>query len=55
MNEPTSNPFPAVFAVIGFFVLLGGVWWIYRPAALIVGGIVLLVLGFLGRGFGGGR
>jgi hypothetical protein len=54
MNE-SKGPFPILFAILGFCVLLGGVWWIYRPAALITGGLVLLALGFLGRGFGGAR
>lgn len=49
MRQPESNPFPLLFALGGFGLLTGGLWWIYRPAALIVGGLVLLGLAFLGR------
>jgi hypothetical protein len=55
MNQLQPNPFPALFMTVGFAVLAGGVWWIYRPAALIVAGLVLLGLGYFGRSFGGGR
>ena len=55
MNQSQPNPFPALFMTVGFAVLAGGVWWIYRPAALIVAGLVLLGLGYFGRSFGGGR
>lgn len=47
------NPFPAIFILIGFVVITGGVWWISRPSALIVAGVMLLVLGLLGRTPGG--
>lgn len=55
MPQPSPNPFPGVFMLTGFLVLAAGVWWIYRPAALIVAGLVLLGFGFFGRGFSGGR
>lgn len=33
----------------GVLVLAGGMWWIYRPGAIIVLGLALLGLGFFGR------
>jgi hypothetical protein len=51
MNQ--SIPFGAIFMLIGFLLLTGGIWWIYRPAALIVAGLVLLGWGFFGRRLAG--
>jgi hypothetical protein len=45
----TSNPFPALLIVLGLAVMAAGAWWIYRPAGLIVGGLMLLTLGWFGR------
>lgn len=45
-----SNPFPAIVMTLGSAALVCGVWWIYRPAGLIVAGVMLLVLGLFGRG-----
>lgn len=45
----TSNPFPAICILGGALVLVGGIWWVYRPGAVIVAGLLLLALGLLGR------
>lgn len=33
-------------ALVGLVLLSGGIWWIYKPAALIVVGVVLLFYAF---------
>jgi len=47
-GEP--NPFPITFMLIGFVLVTAGVWWIYRPAALVAAGLILMGLAFIGRG-----
>jgi len=49
MTQPEPNPFPFIFALVGFLVFTAGVWWIYRPAALIAAGLILIGLAFFGR------
>lgn len=49
MNDSQGNPFPSVFMALGATLFIGGIWWIYRPAALIVAGLLLMVLAFFGR------
>jgi hypothetical protein len=51
MNEP--NPFPLSFMVFGGVAIAAGAWWIYRPAALIAAGLLLLAMGLYGRSAGG--
>jgi hypothetical protein len=53
MNEPTPNLFPLTCAVLGFCLLVTGVWFIYRPASLVLAGLLLLVLAVFGRPIGG--
>jgi uncharacterized membrane-anchored protein YitT (DUF2179 family) len=43
------NLFPALFMLIGFGLLIAGVAYIYRPAALITAGVLLTAFGFFGR------
>jgi hypothetical protein len=38
-----------MFMLGGFVVLSGGAWWIYRPAGLIVAGLMLIGFGLFGR------
>lgn len=47
-----NGPFPLIFGLVGFCVLCGGVWWVYRPAALILAGVILMTIAFLGRSQG---
>lgn len=49
MSEPKANPFPGFFFIVGFLLLVGGVARIYWPASLILAGLLLLLLAFLGR------
>jgi len=35
--------------LLGFAVLVGGIWWMYKPAALIAAGVMLTAFGFIGR------
>jgi hypothetical protein len=51
MHEPKSNPFPGLFMLAGFCLLAGGGWWIYKPAGLIVAGLMLIGWAFFGRSF----
>lgn len=36
----------ALLALVGFALLILGLWWVFPPLALIVAGIGLLALGF---------
>ena len=38
--------FPDIALVLGFLMLIYGIWQIYMPAAFITGGILLLLFGF---------
>lgn len=38
-----------IVALLGLISLAAGVWWIYPPAALILVGVILLVVGVVGR------
>lgn len=46
----TPNPFPGLLMLVGSLVLAAGASWIYRPAGVMVLGLVLLLLGMFGRG-----
>ena len=39
--------FNDVLALLGFISLSIGLWWVYPPVALIVGGILLMAVGTL--------
>jgi hypothetical protein len=43
------NPFPALFMLLGSFVLVVGIWMIYPPASLIAAGALIAAFGFYGR------
>ena len=49
MKQFEPNPFPAIFMLAGSALLIGGCYWVYRPAALIAGGLLLMAWAFLGR------
>jgi len=36
---------PDILVILGFITFCGGLWWIYEPAALIIGGILLMIAG----------
>lgn len=38
-----------ILALIGVALLGAGVWWIYPPAALILVGALMIVVGIVGR------
>ena len=48
-SRPEVNLFPLLFMLLGFGLLIAGVWRIYHPAALITAGILLCVFGLFGR------
>lgn len=52
-NSSQPNPLPVVFMVLGCALVALGAGWVYRPAALIVAGLMLVALAFLGRDRGG--
>jgi hypothetical protein len=37
------NRYPIAAALLGFALIVAGAAWIYRPAGLLVGGLLLLV------------
>jgi hypothetical protein len=51
-KEKRSNMsvIPDIFMIIGFFLLEFGLYCIYPPAMCIVGGILLILLGYPKRG-----
>lgn len=49
MTATSPNPFPGIFMLLGTALLIAGTAWVYRPAAVILAGLALLVLGFCGR------
>lgn len=50
-KPPRGAPLSADLAVLaGAACALVGLWWIFPPAALIVGGVGLVVAGLLGGG-----
>jgi hypothetical protein len=53
MTEPTPNLFSGLCCLLGFCLLVVGVWFVYRPAALILAGLLVLILGIFGRPVGG--
>lgn len=44
-----GNVFPALFMFVGFAAFVAGVAFIYWPAAVILGGLILGTFGFFGR------
>lgn len=48
-NGPEPNPFPIIFLLVGLVLVAAGVWWIYRPAALVAVGLILMAMALIGR------
>lgn len=48
-NRGEANFFPLLFLLAGFTLLVVGVWRIYHPAALILAGLLLALIGLYGR------